>query len=1840
MLNRGTNGTALFQTNGTLLKFSINYMGYPVLVATNASHLTNATAVAVDGLGNVFITVQSNTVLKITQPGTISVAGIITNPGVNLQGIVVMDNGQLALCDAGVNSGIWLMNPYIGNITNNVTKLAGFNGVGDNSDIWPVPATNAIFNHPANIAKAGNGILVITDKDNHRVKLLNTISSTVTLLYGVKTNLWLTGQTIVLPTGSYKDPGGWLDGAAGIQLGNAESRLPSGAVVAPDGSVYVSEDYCHVIRRVTGAGLSAPVTGYPQYSSAEGIALDPAGNNLYIASPGNNQVRQLNLINNTTTTFLNSLDGLSYPVSVLVDPETIDLIDTAYHYIYVLNQDSGTNGNILVFDTFGYSFGSIATGFNQPTAFTLDGNGNIFVTEKGGTIKAVYPLTGKVSTLATIATNANVQLQGITILDNGHIAVSDAGNHVIWSVNPVTKLVSKITGQVGINGTTLGLSSISKLNQPHQLARSGSNLLVTDSGNNRLVLVSTNGFTTTNGLNATSATLWFGNPNDPVPSNNSRFLLMTNPIGLAVSAAGMVFVSEPANQDIRGLTTIIAAPPSTPVVVLPYFNPPAGIALNATADILFIADSTNNVIWTLNLKNNVTSTFLDSASGINNPVDVAVDSSDNLYVLNQGSGSNGTILEFDKYGILLDTNATGLTLPTAMKYVTTGDIYVTEQAGLVRKFNAGVSNTVSIINTNGNVRLQGITLLDNGSLVISDAGNHVIWKVAPGSTNATLFTGILGTSGAKLGATGVAKLNTPMFLAAAYGGYLAIVDSGNNRVVIADDSGTLFNVLNSTNANLWFGLSVDPVSAINPNFVSMLSPIGIAIGNSGTVFVSESTYKDIRGILNTGLIPLPPPPPAPVILSITANYVTLNNGQVTLNWSPATGAADYIVKRSQSSGSESPVASTGSATTYTDTNVINGNTYFYVVSAANAGGEGPNSGEVSIKVPLPPVPDPQIGYVEFPPPDFTSYFHAVSAAGVTFNNDRPIVIIGTTGSHTYYNYSNTPAATNVPDPTAASFEAGAGYVNGLSAIPSGTIVAQIMSNVCIKAIGIQAGHSNSAVVSALFQFVTANPVINDIGNGAGGFNIVDITTGSHLYYTLNGTDPSATNYAPNGDLGVALSSNQWLNVTFPITSNTLFKVRAFKDNYYPSAIVSNLFTVAGTHYTTITFGKAYGEPQSAFIARPGQYFCAPVTLQLLPGFGKMYSLQFNVAVTNGYTNIINGGAIPPVVNGDGIDFRSMLMTLVDPTEGRYYPPADGQWYLPIPMLISTNNLGLSMFINPKNNLLGVGWLYRTGFKYKASDTNGIVYLDFDTTKQDLITYSIGHDTLFGKAAGTVLAGAYSFRVPTNANIGDQYFIQLGSPSATADGVGAPNAGITIAPPALSQAVTVGTPTYVVGDVAPFSWFNAGDFGDYHRTQNTNGWIDNSDVMQVYQAAISLDPSGNGVNNPPPNSDLNLAMDSAGGFGAWDSVNGYYTNAGTASLLQQQATWDGNDLSINTNAFGDGVLDINDLYVTFRRSLDPSLTWFIRYWTNNQFIAITTPNLAYNSNSPHLTARPALAANASSTNDYRQSSINFSAGDAVVTANQTIQIPINAQIYGSYPLRVLGLSLTVIPLDGSPAITTPVTFTPVAGLGSPTITSSKGAASYSAAWLNSGISGLTGNTQIGTLTVTIPTNATSLSAYAVHFNKASGSPNGLAVFPRQTFTGLITLSSRTNSCYGDGIPDLWRLRWFGTANNILSGSNACPAGDGISNWKKFVAGVDPNAANNFPSVNARSPIPNGYNRSIHWPTVSGKQYVIERSSSLFSGDWTIIQTNTGTGTDMEFDDNVKGAAHFYRVRILP
>ena len=76
---------------------------------------------------------------------------------------------------------------------------------------------------------------------------------------------------------------------------------------------------------------------------------------------------------------------------------------------------------------------------------------------------------------------------------------------------------------------------------------------------------------------------------------------------------------------------------------------------------------------------------------------------------------------------------------------------------------------------------------------------------------------------------------------------------------------------------------------------------------------------------------------------------------VTLNWvSSTTPSVTYNVYRSTASGVySSPLASSISSTTYTDSTVQSGQTYYYVVTAVNSGGASGRSNESPAVIPTP-----------------------------------------------------------------------------------------------------------------------------------------------------------------------------------------------------------------------------------------------------------------------------------------------------------------------------------------------------------------------------------------------------------------------------------------------------------------------------------------------------------------------------------------------------------------------------------------------------------------------------------------------------------------------------------------------------------------------------------------------------------------------------------------------------------------------------------------------------------------------------------------------------------------------
>lgn len=84
---------------------------------------------------------------------------------------------------------------------------------------------------------------------------------------------------------------------------------------------------------------------------------------------------------------------------------------------------------------------------------------------------------------------------------------------------------------------------------------------------------------------------------------------------------------------------------------------------------------------------------------------------------------------------------------------------------------------------------------------------------------------------------------------------------------------------------------------------------------------------------------------------------TAGDAIVNLNWNSIDGATGYTLKRATSTGGPYTTIQTTTETSYVDTNVINGITYYYIVTAINSAGESAPSNEVAVtpeKVAIPP----------------------------------------------------------------------------------------------------------------------------------------------------------------------------------------------------------------------------------------------------------------------------------------------------------------------------------------------------------------------------------------------------------------------------------------------------------------------------------------------------------------------------------------------------------------------------------------------------------------------------------------------------------------------------------------------------------------------------------------------------------------------------------------------------------------------------------------------------------------------------------------------------------------------
>jgi hypothetical protein len=991
--------------------------------------------------------------------------------------------------------------------------------------------------------------------------------------------------------------------------------------------------------------------------------------------------------------------------------------------------------------------------------------------------------------------------------------------------------------------------------------------------------------------------------------------------------------------------------------------------------------------------------------------------------------------------------------------------------------------------------------------------------------------------------------NLPNAVAVDASNNIWVADSGNNCICMINSNGTVTVVAGSTSGQA--GTNDSPTAA-NALFNAPSGLLWLAGG--AALYISDTGNDTIRSLFLTNF-------------NGSTNYAV----ETVAGLAGVPGLVNGTLSEAQFN---QPV---GLSLDPTDLG-------FYVADSANKAVRALQS-----TAPQPPVPAPIFGYVTFPATAYTSVFVASSSA--VFNNLTSIAIEAEEGTQTFITYGPTGSAIPQPGPGSDTPPTYPGDGALASAISSAISPGPGTNDITIYAIGVQSGRRSSPVVSARFQFVTANPII--VGNNAASILLNDITQGADLYYTIDGSSP--TN---NGtSLGPVSAGN---TLSLDITSNVPLKVRAFAAGLATSQTVSRELSLSNVVGNQLTWGFSSGLASTHYVTGLGLSFSAPVTFTPLPGSLSIYTMQFDLTLTN------NGPSPNPPPPLSAANF---IVHLVQPDPA----PPDFKLLPPgiFDNLTDTTNVGISA---TQPDSLELAWLVT------PSVTN--LY-----TSPTLLEYSGVDETLFTlESTGTVL-GALAFLIPPNAVPGYPYMLQISYPSASyyvdpfccgspinvfvqapTDG---PLTGTSLNAIKLITVLTNNSPAsaHLVGDVSPYNWYNIGDFGD--------SVLLNDDVIQTMEYAFN-NPYAYPVNNPYYN-----AMDSSDG-----TVNNFYSQS---------------DSTIDLITNGDGYIEVDDVYVTLRRSLDPTLINYSRYWTGSNW----QPTVYTNSVQVALKSSPAPTpqppSNSKSPSPVRMvvtppHFITVAADQVQTGGSLTAQVPIRVLAAASLPVRVFMVSVVLVPLDGSPAIATAVSFSAVTNLGSPYATVSQTANNYSAAWLNSAVAGVSGTNVLGVLNVTLPPNVTTNSAYLVHFNHFSASPNGLALFQTTLQDGLITVGNRSGSSWHDGIPDSWRLLYFGTVSNVLSAAGADPDGDGASNWQEYIAGTNPlDVASVFKF--APSALPAGGYFTMQWPSVVNKIYTVQSSPSP-AGPWTTTASNIiGNSQTLQWTDaNASTGARFYRALV--
>ena len=665
-----------------------------------AARFSDPDGVAVDGLGNVYVSDCNNhTVRKITPAGVVTtLAGLAGNSGsangagsaarFNYpQGLAVDGAGNVYVADTG-NHAIRLITP-----AGLVTTFAGMSGTFGLAD---GTANTARFRNPRGVAVDVLGNVYVTDTGNHTIRMITAAGVVSTFAgtpgisgfgdgtgnavefrspYGVAVdrlgNVYVadTGNQLIrkiTSVGLVTTLAGTLGGSSVIDRPGNEAWFddPKSLAVDWSGNVFVADFTGQTLRKITPVGIVTTIAGSglvrgssdgtgsdAQFFYPNGMAMDSAGN-IYVADSLQNTIRKGALAADEAPTFTvqpasqTLYVGAYVTLTVAARGIAAPTLQWQKDGVNLAGQTNATLMLVRVQPTENATYSAVAT--NQ--VGSTPSNGAVL------TVLLNYPNPYAFSTFAGTAfipgSSDGMGLgasfarpAGVAVDGAGNIYVADTPNNTIRKIT-ADGVVTTFAGSAGVPGSSDGMGSSARFNHPIGVAVDGAgNVYVADNANYAIRKITPAGLVTT-----------FAGGTDGFNDGTGSAAQFFDPGAVAVDGSGTVYVGESSANKIRkitfdGVVTTFAGGLASGSIdgtgSNAMFHGPAGVAVDGVGNV-YVADTGNHTIRRITSSGVVTTLAgtagssgsadgTGSAARFNYPAGMAVDGAGNLYVVDYGN---------------------------------------------------------------------------------------------------------------------------------------------------------------------------------------------------------------------------------------------------------------------------------------------------------------------------------------------------------------------------------------------------------------------------------------------------------------------------------------------------------------------------------------------------------------------------------------------------------------------------------------------------------------------------------------------------------------------------------------------------------------------------------------------------------------------------------------------------------------------------------------------------------------------------------------------------------------------------------------------------------------------------------------------------------------------------------------------------------------------------------------------------------------------------------------------------------------------------------------------------